>query len=358
MLRKLARTALIAGLMFGLLVLAGGCGGKGQETQAPGGQAQQAEGKSYVAKLGTVEPVKSPKMEALNRFKADVEKATNGKVVIEIYPAQQLGTAREMIEGTQLGTIQAVLVPTSNFTGFEPAMSIFDLPFLFPSREVTYKVIDSEVGDELLGVLEKHGIKGVAFWESGFKQLTANFPIRGPEDYKGKKIRVMENPVLIAQYEALGASAIPINFGELYNSLQQGVVDGQENPIATIYEMKFYEVQKYMALSDHGYLPLVLGFNKKWFDELPAEYQQAIVKAAKENGQWLRERQSQLEKEEFLPAMEKYGLKISQLTPEARQAFAAKVREATRAKLNSLLDETGKQLLAKVDAKIQEVSGQ
>ncbi|MBF7084748.1 TRAP transporter substrate-binding protein, partial [Desulfallas sp. Bu1-1] len=232
-----------------------------------------------------------------------------------------------------------------------------DLPFLFPSREVCYKVVDSEVGDALLTTLEDNGLVGVAWWESGFKQLTGNFKIEGPDSYKGKKIRVMENPVLIAQFEALGASAIPINFGELYNALQQGVVDGQENPIASIYEMKFYEVQKYMALSDHAYLPLVVAFNKDWFNALPAEYQEAIKVEAKEAAKWLREEQRKLETEEFIPAMEKAGLTVIKLDEQTRQAFAAKVKDATRAKLMELIDDQGKQLLQQLDQKIAEVSG-
>lgn len=342
---------LLTFLLISMLVLAG-CGGSQEPAENSGDEA-----KTFTAKLGTVEPVDSPKMEAMEMFRDKVAQATNNKVQITIYPAEQLGSAREMIEGTQMGGIESVMLPSSNFTGFEPNMSILDLPFLFPSREVCYEVVDSEVGDALLATLEDHGMVGVAWWESGFKQLTGNFKIEGPDSYKGKKIRVMENPVLIAQFEALGASAIPINFGELYNALQQGVVDGQENPIPSIYEMKFYEVQDYMALSDHGYLPLVLAFNKDWFNGLPAEYQEAIKTAGKEAAVWLREEQRKLEREKFIPAMEKAGLTVIELDEQTRQAFADKVKDATRAKLLEVIDDQGKQLLQQLDEKIAEVSG-
>lgn len=345
---------LLSMLLIAMLVLAG-CGGGGQESSQDAGKAED-QGKTYTAKLGTVEPVDSPKMDAMELFRDKVAEATNNQVQITIYPAEQLGTAREMIEATQMGAAEAVILPSSNFTGFEPNMSILDLPFLFPSREVCYEVIDSEIGDALLATLEDNGLVGVAWWESGFKQLTGNFKIDGPDSYKGKKIRVMENPVLIAQFQALGASAIPINFGELYNALQQGVVDGQENPIASIYEMKFYEVQDYLALSDHAYLPLVVAFNKDWWNALPAEYQEIIRKEAKEAAKFLREEQLKLEFEEFIPAMKEAGITVIELDEETRQAFAAKVKDATRAKLMELIDDQGKQLLQQLDQKIAEVS--
>ncbi|WP_347489554.1 TRAP transporter substrate-binding protein [Desulfoscipio sp. XC116] len=338
-------------LIISVFALAG-CGG-GQE---PADKKAGDDGKTYTAKLGTVEPVDSPKMEAMKLFKEKVAEATDNKVEITIYPSEQLGSAREMIEATQMGGEEAVILPSSNFTGFEPNMSILDLPFLFPSREVCYEVVDSEVGDALLKTLEDNGLEGVAWWESGFKQLTGSFKIEGPESFKGKKIRVMENPVLISQFQALGAGAIPINFSELYNALQQGVVDGQENPIPSIYEMKFYEVQKYMAISDHGYLPLVVAFNKDWFNALPADYQEAVRTAAKESAVWLRDKQRKMEVEEFIPAMKEAGLTVVELDEQTRQAYADKVKEPTRAKLMNIIDDEGKQLLQQLDEKIAEVS--
>jgi len=347
----LKRSAMFLTVLIISMFILAGCGGNEQPADNSGGDTQV-----YTAKLGTVEPVDSPKMEAMEMFRDKVAEATDNKVQITIYPAEQLGSAREMIEATQMGGEEAVMLPSSNFTGFEPNMSILDLPFLFPSREVCYEVVDSEAGDALLATLEDNGMVGVAWWESGFKQLTGNFAIAGPETYKGKKVRVMENPVLIAQFQALGASAIPINFGELYNALQQGVVDGQENPIPSIYEMKFFEVQKYMALSDHGYLPLVLAFNKQWFDALPTEYQETIRVAGKEAAEWLRVEQRHLETDEFIPAMEKAGLQVVELDEQTRQAYADMVKEPTRAKLMNIIDDEGKQLLQQLDEKIAEVS--
>lgn len=355
------RSAWIA-LLVVLVLLVSGCS-KGTPPAASGagagqkGEAASEAAKTFVAKLGTVEPVGGHRAQELERFAAAVADATQGKVKIEVYPGEQLGTAREMIEATQMGSIQAVMVPADNFTGFAPAMAIPGLPYLFPSREVTYQVLmHSEVGKAMLATLEKKGLKGIAFWESGFKQLTGNFPIRTPDDLKGKKIRVMENPVLVAEYQALGATAVPINFGELYNALQQGVVDGQENPLATIYDRKFYEVQKYLALTDHSFLALALVFNKAWFDSLPAEFQKAIEEAAQASGEHLIELQAKMEKETIIPTVEKAGVKVLTMSPEARQAFAAKAGPAAKAKLVEMLDDEGKQLLAQVEAKIAELT--
>lgn len=308
-----------------------------------------ADAETYTMKLGTIEPPASPKMEAMEKFKSLVEDKTNGGIIVKIFPSSQLGSAREMIEATQIGTEEATLTTSSNLIGFESALSILDLPFVFSSREACYKVIDSKFGKDLLDTLKDSGLVGLGWWDSGFKQFTMNADIKGLESFKGKKIRVMESPILIAQYESMGCSATPINYHELYNSLQQNVVDGQENPIASIYEMKFYEVQKCLAVSDHAYLPLVMAVNKKWFEDLPAEYQAALYEASDEAARFLRQYQAELEFEEFLPAIEKAGTKIVYLTPEQKQEFSNAIKEKTRQALIGMLDERGKELLKEFD---------
>lgn len=308
-----------------------------------------AEAKTYTMKLGTMEPPASPKMVGMEKFKELVEKKTNGGVIVKIFPSSQLGSAREMIEATQLGTEEATLTTSSNLAGFEPALSILDLPFVFPTRETCYKVIESQFGKDLLKTLEDSNLVGLGWWDSGFKQITLNSEISGLKSFKGKKIRVMESPILIAQYEAMGCSATPINYHELYNSLQQGVVDGQENPIASIYEMKFYEVQKYMAISDHAYLPLVMAVSKKWFYSLPEEYQKALYEATAEAGLVLRKHQADLEFTKFVPAMEKAGLKVVRLTEAQKKEISDAIKDKTRAALVKMLNDRGKKLLAEFD---------
>lgn len=323
-----------------------GCGGKSTGSSSSGGGSGQPTQKQYVLKFGHDQMVETPHHNAALKFKEIVEERTGGNVKVEIYPAQQLGTGREMIEGMQLGTIEGVALPSSNYSGFDMALSIPDLPFLYSTRDKYYQVIDGPLGDELLARMSKHNLVGAGWWESGFKCFTGNFSIQQPSDFSGRKIRVIGNPLLIAQYEALGASAIPIDFAELYNALQQKVVDGQENPLSTIVNMRFHEVQKYITLSYHGWLPYIVSFSKSWMDSLPQEYQDIIIQAAREVAPSERAEIAKLEKEKYLPECEALGVTIMDLSQEQRQAFIDKM-DPVYETLEGMLDEEGKQLMAK-----------
>lgn len=335
-------------LVLSLSVLAAGCGGNNGDKAKDTGDNNKEPAKKYVMKFGSVEPVESIQHKACVQFKEAVEKATDGNVVVELYPASQLGNARAEIEATQMNTQQGVLLPNSNFVGFYPAAAITDLPFLFPNRETAYKVMDGKVGEDYLNGYDSTGMKVVSLWESGFKQFTGNFEITKPSDYKGKKIRVMENPVLIAQYQALGATATPINYSETYNALQQKVVDGQENPMVCIYDMKFHEVQSCLTISDHGWLPLVVALNKGWYDSLPAEYQTAIKESAGVARDWLRNEIKHEEETKLIPAFKESGIKVVELTQEQKDAFAAAVHEPTVAACRKILDDNGNALLDEI----------
>lgn len=347
--KKLFLMALI--LVLSLSMLVAGCGGSGSEAPDNGDQ-KDAPAKQYVFKIGSVEAVDSIKHQACEQFKKAVEEATDGNVVIELYPASQLGNARAQIESTQMNTQQGVLLPNSNFVSFYPAAAITDLPYLFPNREITYKIMDGPVGENYLNAYDAIGMEAIALFESGFKQFTGNFDITQPSDFKGKKIRVIESPILIAQYKALGALPTPINFSETYNALQQGVVDGQENPMASIYDMKFHEVQSCLTVSDHGWLPLVLAINKDAFDELPPEYQTSMKEAAVDARDWLREKIVENEKEVFLPAF-KEKCNVIELTQEQKDAFAAAIKEPTIAASQEILDDNGKALLDEILAAVE-----
>ena len=300
----------------------------------------------YVLKFGHDYMPDSPHNHAALEFKEIVEKRTDGNIKVEVYPAQQLGKGREMIEGMQLGIVQGVALPSSNFAGFDMRISIPDLPFLFSSPEKCHEILDGDLGSELLDVLKNHKMIGAAWWESGFKCFTANFPIRHPDDFIGEKIRVMPSPILLAQFEAYGASGIPIDFHELYNALQQGVVDGEENPITTIYNMKFYEVQDYITLSNHGFLGYIVAFSKDWMDKLPEEYQNIILNAAREVAPIQRAEVAKLAEEKYLPEIIAFGTKIIELTEDQRGAFQDKATPVYEV-MKDMLDEDGKELLKK-----------
>ncbi len=284
------------------------------------------------------------------KFKELVEARSNGAVNVQIFPSNQLGNDRETAEFLQTGSVQAALIPTAKLSLFAPALQLPDLPFLFPSREITYAFLDSEMGDAILAQLEKKGMRGAAFWESGFKQFTADRDLKAPGDFKGMKFRTMESPILIEQFKALGANPVPIDFGETYNALQQKVVDGQENPLVSIVRMRFYEVQTNTVISNHGYLPYGFLFSKRWLDKQPADIQKILIQAAREVAAFQREETVRREKG-FIETIEKAGCKVTYLTPEERETFAA----ATKPVHKKFEDSIGKELMAKAYAKIAEL---
>jgi len=215
------------------------------------------------------------------KFAELVAQRTGNKVKIDVYPSTQLGNERDMVEGLQLGTIDLVVTSTGPLGGFVPKMFVVDLPFLFRDREHAYKVLDGPIGKEIFEAFSAKGIKGLAFWENGFRQITNNVrPIEKPEDLKGIKIRTMENKVHLASFRAFGASPTPMAWSEVYMALQQKTIDAQENPIAIIYYQKIYEVQKYLALTGHFYSPTPLLMSLKAYHALPKDIQKIMDDAA------------------------------------------------------------------------------
>jgi len=273
-----------------------------------------------VIKVGHDQPDRSTHHQAALKWKELVEARTNGQVRVQIFPAMTLGSGTQMVEQVQAGALEVAILPTGWVAPLAPSVQILDLPFLFPSREVLYKVIDGPAGAEILKPLGKVNIEGVTFWESGFKQFTGNFPIREPKDYSGHKIRTMPAQVIQEQFKAFGATPVTVDFKELYSALQQKVVDGQENPIATIALMRFYEVQKYLTLSDHGFIAYVFMFNKPFLDRQPANIRTILVDSAREAGRFQREIIVKTEAE-HLETFRKAGIEIIKLTPAERARF-------------------------------------
>lgn len=290
----------------------------------------------------------TPHHQSALMFKEEVEKATNGRVKVNVFHSGQLGSAREMFEGLQMGTQEIALVPTARISGFAPELQLFDLPFLFPDRETGYKVMDGEVGTELLDKLTQQGIKGVAFYEDGYKHFTANRPLKSVEDFKGVKFRTMESPIIISQFKALGAVPVPIDFAELYNSLQLGVVEGQENPLVTIESQKFYEVQSHLTLSGHAYLAHVLLFSNDWFNKLPEDIQEILIEKGREIAKWQRQA-VQDEEVKYLETIKDFGTTIIELTEEQIN----ELREATRSVHEEYSKEFGNEILENTYAEIE-----
>jgi tripartite ATP-independent transporter DctP family solute receptor len=273
-----------------------------------------------VIKLAHDQPESSTHHQAAVKWKELVESRAAGKIKVQIFPASMLGSGVQMVEQLQAGAIEAASLPTAWVAPLAPSVQVLDLPFLFPNRAAAYAVLDGPTGAAILEPLQKVNIAGVGFWESGFKQFTGNFRIREPSDYQGHKIRTMPAPVIQEQFKAFGAVPTTISFGELYSALQQKVVDGQENPIVTIAAMRFFEVQKHMTLSDHGFIAYVFMLNKPFLDKLPKEQREILLTAARESTLYQRDLLKKVE-EANLEMFRKSGMEIITLTPEQRAEF-------------------------------------
>ena len=225
-----------------------------------------------VIKFSHVVATDTPKGQAAERFKQLAEKATNGRVKVEVYPNSQLYKDKEEMEALQLGAVQMLAPSLAKFGPLGvKEFEAFDLPYLFPSKTALYNVTEGDIGKSLMKKLESKGITGLAFWDNGFKVMSANKPLRTPADFKGLKMRIQSSKVLDAQMRALGANPQVLAFSEVYQALQTGVVDGTENPPSNMYTQKMHEVQKYVTVSNHGYLGYAVIVNKKFWDALPAD---------------------------------------------------------------------------------------
>lgn len=255
----------------------------------------------------------------------DVKNATEGRVLIQVYPSSQLGNEKDLIEGLTLQTVDGGLIGGGSFQSIEPKLGIEALPYAWPTHEAAYRALDGELGDRLLKLLADKGVVGLSWWENGFRHLTnSKKPIVVPADLQGMKIRVTPDKMRLDTFETLGASPMPINFGELYTALQQGVVDGQENPFAIIYSSAFYEVQKYLSLSGHIWGSALLCVNPSVWAKLSPQDQATVRELA---AKWRDEqrRQTIAQEEEFLAKLKEKGMEINEVDKGAFQAAVQEV---------------------------------
>lgn len=280
-----------------------------------------------VIKFSHVVAPDTPKGKASLRFKELAEKYTDGKVKVEVYPNSQLYKDKEEVEALQLGAVQ-MLAPS--FAKFGPLgvkeFEVFDTPFLFADKAALRKVTDGPEGKKMLERLDAKGITGLAFWDNGFKIVSANKPVKVPDDLLGTKLRIQSSKVLEAQMKAWGAVPQVMAFSEVYQALQTGVVDGTENPPSNMYTQKMHEVQKYAALTNHGYLGYVVIVNKKFWDGLAPDVRANLEKAMSEATVFANEI-AQKENDDALEAMKKSGkTEFYTLTDADRKAWASSVK--------------------------------
>jgi tripartite ATP-independent transporter DctP family solute receptor len=281
----------------------------------------------YVLKAGHGGQVETASHKALVRFGETLAASTNGQVKVEVYPDRQLGEEREMVEGLQLGSVDVAFV--SNLSSFVPQVSVMDIPFLFSNAEHAYRVLDGKVGQDLMRAMDAKGIVGLAFWEGGWRHLTTKKPVEAPKDLAGMKVRTMQNPVHIEAFKRLGAAPIPMAWGEVFTSLGQGVIDGQENPITIIYTNSLWEVQKHVTLTGHLYGIHYLMMSKPTWNKLPADIQAKVREAAKDATAFQREQSARLEAEQ-IEKLRKQGMIVSKVDTEPFRTATAEVANALK----------------------------
>ena len=249
----------------------------------------------------------TPKGKAAERFRELVEKNLKGRVKVELYPNSTLYKDKEELEALQLGAVQMLAPSLAKFGPLGvKEFELFDLPYIFPGKDVLYRVTEGPIGKDLFKKLESKGITGLAFWDNGFKVMSANKPLKTPADFKGLKMRIQSSKVLDAQMRALGANPQVLAFSEVYQALQTGVVDGTENPPSNLYTQKMHEVQSNVTVSNHGYLGYAVIVNKKFWDGLPADIRTGLEAAMKDATKYANAI-AQQENDKALEAVRKTG---------------------------------------------------
>ncbi len=298
-----------------------------------------------VIKFSHVVAADAPKGKAAEYFKKLAEERTKGAVKVEVYHNSILFKDGEEMEALQLGSVQ-MLAPTPG--KFGPlglrTFEVLDLPFLFDDIEEEHRVTQGPVGKRMLGLLATKGIIGLAFWDNGFKEMTSNKPIRTPEDFKGQKFRIQSSKVIEAQFKTLAAIPQVMAYSEVYQALQTGVVDGQENPTSNVYQSRLYEVQKYLTMSDHGYHGYAVIVNQKFWDGLPADIRATLEGAMKDATDYFN-RIAKQENDEALAAIRRSGkTEVVMLTSEERKRW-----KKTLVKVHTeMADRFGKDILSDI----------
>ncbi|WP_026699546.1 TRAP transporter substrate-binding protein [Salibacterium aidingense] len=336
---------ILSSLVTTSLLFTAACGGGDDTGNAEGGDSGGDSQDDVTLRLAHTGSDSHQYNIAAEKFKELVEEKTDGSVTIEIHGNANLGSEDEAVEQILDGTLDMTTVAAdSSFSNTVPVMNVFGIPYIFEDRDHVYSVLDGEIGQDLLSQAEEKNMKALGYWEVGFRHLTNNeTEITTPGDMEGLSIRVQPSKVWEAHMEALGASPTPVDFNELYSALDQGVVDGQENPLPTIDSMKFYEVQDYVSLTAHTYSPAITVASSNAWDKLSEEQQTAVQEAVDETTEYQRE-ELQNKEEEIMQTLEENGVTITE-DPD-REAF----REATSGVKDVLSEEVPSSLLEEIEA--------
>jgi C4-dicarboxylate-binding protein DctP len=311
----------------------------------PAGAQQAPAAEPIVIKFSHVVAPDTPKGLAARRFKELAEQRGNGRVKVEVYPNSQLYKDKEELEALQLGAVQMLAPSVSKFGPLGVReYEVFDLPYIFPDKAALRRVTDGPIGKELFKKLEPKGITGLAYWDNGFKVMTANTPLKKPDDFTGLKMRIQSSKVLESQMKALGAIPQVMAFSEVYQALQTGVVDGSENTPSNVYTQKMHEVQKHLTVSNHGYIGYAVITNKNFWDGLPADVRTTLEGAMRDATAYGNEI-SQKENDDALAAIKAAGTtQIYTLNDAERVAW----RKALSKVHEEMAPRIGKDLIAAI----------
>ncbi|MBT5030662.1 MAG: DctP family TRAP transporter solute-binding subunit [Proteobacteria bacterium] len=291
-----------------------------------GACSDQATERQYVIKFSHVVAANTPKGLAAELFKELVEQRLNGRVVTEIYPSGQLMSDDDSLEALAFNEIQMTAVSLSKYNRFTKKLQIFDLPFLFNDMEAVGRFVNTPEGQNLLTVLEDKGLMGLGFWPNGLKQLSANSPLLVPPDAKGVKFRIQESDVLEAQFLALDSNPQKLAFGEVYQALQVGTIDGQDNTWSNIYNERFYEVQEYITETNHNLLAYIWMVNTEFWHGLPPEIQSELRLIVDEVNAAIMTMAVELNAGDRAKILQDHPDKIISLTPEQLEQWRVAMR--------------------------------
>lgn len=306
-----------------------------------------AQAAPIVIKFSHVVATNTPKGAAADYFKKIVEERTKGAVKVEVYPNSQLYKDKEEMEALQLGAVQMLAPSLAKFAPLGvKEFELFDLPFIFDDYADLHKVTQGPVGAKLLKKLESKGLLGLAYWDNGFKVMSANKPLRNPADMKGLKMRIQSSKVLDSQMRSMGAMPQVMAFSEVYQALQTGVVDGTENPPSNLYTQKMHEVQKYVTMSNHGYLGYAVLVNKKFWMGLPADVRTTLETAMQDATKFAND-VAKKDNDQAMAEVKKSGKsQIITLTPAERQAWRKVMDKAHQDNMGRIGAETVKEVYA------------
>ncbi|WP_261131602.1 TRAP transporter substrate-binding protein [Bacillus sp. Marseille-Q3570] len=292
-------------------------------TGCSSGDTSGGEGDKTILKLGHVWPKSEIHAQAAEKFAAEVEELTDGEVKVEIYGDGTLGDDKDLLEGLKVGSADIWVGGAGVLSGSSDTAKIFTVPFMFEDQEHFENVYNGEVGQEISDKInEESGYKVVSYWTRGPRWLTVDKEVNTPEDLKGMKIRVPDSPVFVNSWKKLGASPTPMDFGEVFTSLQQGVINGQENPLSLIYNSKFNEVVDYLVKTEHVREPIAVVVSDQKFQSLSKEHQEALLEAANGQGKEFANDEVLSGEEEYLQKLQDEGMTL--IEPDIK-AFQSKL---------------------------------